>query len=117
MVVLCALGDLLEPHAAHAADGVGEVLIHHVLADAHDLEDLGALVGLDGGDAHLRGDFHDAVEHGLVVVVHGHGVVLVEKSLVDELADAGVGQVRVHRPGAVAQERGEVVHVPGLGAL
>ena len=35
----------------------------------------------------------------------------------DQLADAGVGQIGVDGPGAVTQQRGEVVDVPGLGAL
>ena len=49
-------GDVRKADAAHAADGVGEVAVDDILVDAHRLEDLGALIGLDGGDAHLGGN-------------------------------------------------------------
>ena len=50
--------------------GVGEVLVDHLSGNADGLENLGGLVGLDGGDAHFGGDLHDAVENSVVVVVH-----------------------------------------------
>ena len=45
------------------------------------LEDLGGLVGLDGGDAHFGGDLHDAVEDGAVVVVDGRSGILIQHAL------------------------------------
>ena len=47
-------GQLVEADAAEADDGAGEVLVDQLLAEADGLEDLGAGVGGDGGDAHLR---------------------------------------------------------------
>ena len=44
-------------------------------------------------------------------------VVLVHQLFVHQLADELVGQIRVDRPRAEAQQRGEVVHVAGLAAL
>ena len=46
MAVLHVLVDFLQPDAAHPGDGVGEIAVDHRLADAHRLENLGALVGL-----------------------------------------------------------------------
>ena len=117
VAVLHVLGDFLQADAAHAADGVGEVLADDLLADADGFEDLGALVGLDGGDAHLGRDLDDAVEHGFVVVAHGGVIVLFHQALVDQLADHLMGQIGVDRPRAEAQQRGEVVNVAGLAAL
>ena len=108
---------VLQANAAYAAGGVGEVLVHHVLAQAQDLEDLGALVGLQGRDAHLGGNLDHAGEHRAVVVGNGHVGVAVQGSPLGELADALVGQVGAHRAGAVAQQGGEVVHAGGLGAF
>ena len=110
-------GDVRKADAAHAADGVGEVAVDDVLVDAHRLEDLGALIGLDGGDAHLGGNAHHAAQNGQVIIVHGGGVVLVQQVLVDELPDGFVGQVGVYGAGTVAQQGGEMMHVPRLAAL
>ena len=106
-----------QANAPHPADGAGKVVVNDLSADAHRLKDLSALVGLDGGDAHLRGDAHHPVQNGLVKVLHGGVVVLVQQLFFDELSNALVGQIGVHRPGAEAQQGGKVVHVPGLGAL
>ena len=117
VVPLHALADLVQADAAHPADGVGEIPVHHLPVDAHALEDLGGLVGLDGGDAHLGGDLHDAVEDGTVVVVDSGGGILVQKTKGHQLLHALLGEIRVDGLGAVAQERREVVDVPGLRAL
>ena len=117
VVPLHALLDLRQADALHPADCVGEVLVHHVPVDAQALEDLGGLVGLDGGDAHFGGDLHDAVEDGAVVVVDGRSGILIQHPQGHQLLYALLGQIGVDGLGAVAQEGGEVVDVPGLGAL
>ena len=111
------VADLLQADALHPADRVGEVLVDHVLPDAHRLEDLGRLVGLQGGDPHFGGDLHDAVEDGAVVVVDGGVGVLVQQLSFHQLLDALLGQIGVHRRRAEAQQGGEVVDLPGLGGL
>ena len=109
--------NVLQTDAAHAADRAGEVLVDDIPGDADRLKDLAALVALDGGDAHLGGDLHDAVQHSLVVVVHGGVVILVQQTLVDELGNGVVGQIGVDGAGTVAQQGGKVMHLAGLGAL
>ena len=117
MVPLHALADLLQPHALHAADRVGEVTVHGGPVDANALKDLGGLVGLDSGDAHLGGNLHDPVEDGLVIVPDGHGGLLVQQSQFHQLLHALLGEIGVDGLGTVAQKGGEVVNVPGLRAL
>ena len=109
--------NVLEADAAHTAHRAGEILVDDVLGDADGLEDLAALVALDGGDAHLRGDLHDAAQHSLVVVVHGGVIILVQQAVVDELADGLMGQIGVDGTGTVAQQSGKVMHFMRLGAL
>ena len=70
-------------HTAHTAHRAGKVFVDDLLRDAHSLKDLAALVALDGGNAHLGGDLHDAVEDGVVVVLHSGVIVLVQQTLVD----------------------------------
>ena len=84
---------------------------------AHRLKTLGALVGLEEGDPHLRRHRDHPRQNGPVIVGHGGIEVLVQQAFVDEFGDALVGQVGVHRPGAVAQKGGHLVHVPGFPTL
>ena len=109
--------NVFQTDTAHTADRTGEVLVDDILGDADRLKDLAALVALDGGDAHLGGDLHDAVQHSLVVVIHGGVVILVQQTLVDELGNGVVGQIGVDGAGTVAQQGGKVVHLVGLGTL
>ena len=104
-------------HTAHTAHRAGEVFVDDLLRDAHSLKDLAALVALDGGNAHLGGDLHDAAEDSVVVVLHGGVIVLVQQTFVDQLPDGLVCQIGVDGAGTVAQQGGKVVHLPGLGAL
>ena len=46
-------GQAVEADAADAAGRAGEAGVHHVMPQAQGLKDLGALVGGNGGDAHL----------------------------------------------------------------
>ena len=85
--------DVRQRDAAHAAGGVGKVFVHHLAADAQRLKDLAALVGLDGGNAHLAGDLDDAGQDGVVVVVHGGIVVFVQQPFVDQPADGLLRQI------------------------
>ena len=110
-------GDLGQADAAHPGDGIGEVFVNDRLVDADGLKDLGGLIGLEGGNAHLGGDLYDAVENGGVVVGHGGVVVLVQQTLLDELHDGFLSQVGVDGTGAVTQQGGEVVDIPGLGGF
>ena len=109
--------DILHADAAHPADCVGKILVYDLPADAHSLEDLGRLIGLEGGNTHLGRDLFDAVEHSLVVVGDGCVVVLIQDTPVYELGDALVSQIGIDSPGAVAKDGGELVHVPGLTAF
>ena len=104
-------------HTAHTAHRAGKVFVDDLLRDAHSLKDLAALVALDGGNAHLGGDLHDAAEDGVVVVLHGGVIVLVQQAFVDQLPDGLVCQIGVDGAGTVAQQGGKVVHLPGFGAL
>ena len=114
VVILDALGNLFQTHAADAGDGVGEIAVHDVLPDTDGLENLRRLVGLNGGDAHFGRHLDNAMEDGAVVVIHGHGVVLIQQALMDSLPDALMGQIGIDGPCAVAQESGEMVDVAGL---
>ena len=109
--------NVLEADAAHTAHRAGEILVDDVFGDADGLEDLAALVALDGGDAHLGGNLHDAAQHSLVVVVHGGVIIFVQQAVVDELADGLMGQIGVDGAGTVAQQSGKVMHFMRLCAL
>ena len=110
-------GHLLQADAPHPGDGVGEVPVDHLLPDAHRLKDLGGLVGLEGGDPHFRGDLHHPMEDGGVVVGHSGVEFLVQQPLLNQVHNGLLCQVGVYRPGAVAQQGGKVVDLPGFGGF
>ena len=101
-------------NAAHTAHRAGEVFVDDILGDAHSLKDLAALVALDGGNAHLGGNLHNAAEDGVVVVLHGCIVIFVQQAFVDELADGLMCQIGIDGAGTVAQQSGKVVHLARL---
>ena len=109
--------DVMDGNTAHTGDGVGEVLVDHFLAQAQGFKNLAARVGLNGGNAHLGGDLHDARQNGFVVVLHGGVVVLIQQTFVDEAADGLLRQIGIDGTGAVAQQGGKVVHQPRLAAF
>ena len=109
VTVFHVLLDIVDGDAAHPADGVGEVFVNDLFADAHRLENLAALIGLDGGNAHLGGDLHDTRQHRLVVIVDGGVKILFQQPVADQIADALLRQIRVDGAGAEAQKRGKIM--------
>ena len=71
--------DVCQSDAAHTADGIGEVLVHHILVDTDGLEDLGALIGLDGGNTHLGSDFYNAMKYRAVIIVYGCVIIFIQQ--------------------------------------
>ena len=61
------LGNLVQADAAEARDGPGEVLVDEFLGQANRLEHLGAGIGRNGGDAHLRHHLEHALARGFDV--------------------------------------------------
>ena len=115
--ILQILLDIVHGNAAHPAGGVGEILVNDAFADAHSLENLAALVGLDGGNAHFRGDLHNARQHRLVVVADGGVVILFQHTALNQTSDALLSKVGIDGAGTVAQQGGKVVNQPGLAAF
>ena len=116
------LGEDREARTLDAARGPGEAAVHDLVGEAHGLEDLRALVGLQRGDPHLRHDLQDPLRgplpvrgHDVVVAVDVLGVL--EQSVGPGLPERLEGEVGVDRVGAVADEQAEVVHLPGLAGL
>ena len=109
--------DVADGNAAHTADGVGKVLIHYLVAQTQRFKNLAALVGLDGGNAHLGGNLDDAGQNGFIVVVHGGIVIFVQQTLIDQLADGLLCQIGVDGAGTVAQQGGKIMNLAGLTAF
>jgi hypothetical protein len=110
-------GDDVDAHAADAGGGPGEVLVDEVLVQAHRLEDLGAVVALDGGDPHLGDHLDDALVHRLDVLLLGDVGRPLHHPQPDLVVDGLEGQVGVHGAGAVAHQQREVVDLARLARL
>ena len=113
------LGDDVEADAADLGGGAVEVLVDEVLVEADGLEDLGAAVGGDGGDAHLGHDLQDALAEGVDQVADGLlGLDAGQEGAgADQVLDGLHRQVRVDGGGAVADEQGDVVDLADVAGL
>ena len=112
----------LEAHALHAARGSGKTAFHDFVRQAHGLEDLRALVGLQRRDAHLRHHLEHPLGHALLVRGDHIGVVHHMLGVVQVAVAAGVpqrleGQVRVDGVRTVPHEQAVMVDFAGLPGL
>ena len=106
------LGDHVDPDAADARRGPGEVAVHEVLVEADRLEDLRAAIALERRDAHLGHHLEDALVERLDVVLDR---LLVgdadEEALLDHVVQRLEREIRVDHPRAVAEEQRAVMHL------
>ena len=111
--------DLLDADSADAGGRPREVAVNELLMKADGLEYLRAAVALEGRDAHLGHDLHDALEDGLDVVLLGGLVVgtVGVRPLAGHLGEGLEGDVWVDGARAVAEEEGYLSHVPRLAGL
>ena len=108
----------LHPDPAHPRRSPGEVTVDDAGIQAHRLEDLGAPVALDRGDAHLGHDLDYALVDRLDVLLPAFLIRLARNDPIPNHAPDGLqGQIGMHGAGAVADEQGEVVDFPRLAAL
>ena len=112
------LGDDVDAHAADPRGGPREVAVHEGLVQPDRLEDLGAPIGLDGGDPHL-GDHleHALVERLDVVLLRGGLVQPREQALADHVVQRLEGQVRVDGARTVPEQQRGVMHLPRVARL
>ena len=111
--------DFSQPDAPDARGGPGEILVYQFGVQAHGLELLGATVTLDRGYAHLGHDLDHALVGGLDEVLDG-GVVIdgrQEAGLTGHVCQGLECQIGIDCRRAVADEGGEVGHLPGLSRL
>ena len=112
-------GELAEPDAADRRRRAGEAAVDDVAVEADRLEDLGAAVGLDRRDPHLRDHLQQALadrrEQLLERLVVGE--VAGQLGAAVQVGERVEQQVRVDGGGAEADQRGEVVDLARLAGL
>ena len=108
------LRDHVEADALDLRGRAGEELVDDLAIEPDGLEDLGAVIGLHGGDAHLRHRLENAFLDRLAVVEPSLGCVDVagDFAVAVHLVDRLVGHVGVDGVGAVADQQAEVHHLP-----
>ena len=113
------LGHHVEADPPDARRRPGEVAVDQLGSEPHGLEDLGAGVGVDGGDAHLRDDLAHPLVERVDVALLGPGEVGPggQQPAPLQLADRLHGEVRVHRLGAESHQEGDVHDLAGLARL
>ncbi len=110
-------GDHVDADAADAGRRPGEVLVDEVLIQPQRLEDLSAVVALNGADAHLGDYFDDALGDGLAVLLLGHLPGAGDQAQADLVVDGLEGEVRVDGAGAVPKQEGKVMDFARLAGF
>ena len=110
--------DDVDADAADARRRPREVAVDEALLEADGLENLRAAVALQGRNAHLGHHFEDALVERLDVVerrlLARHAL---DHALRDHVVEGLEREVRVHRPGAVADEERDVMHFARVARL
>ncbi len=102
--------DDVQADPADPRRGAGEVAVDQLRRQADRLEDLRPVVGLDRRDAHLR----ERLEQALPDRLDDVALRLLHRVGPDDVGQRLEHQVRVDGRGAVADQRGEVVHLARL---
>ena len=117
---------VFEPKPRNAAERAAKARVHHLPVQAQGLKNLGALVTLECGDAHLGEDFKQAVPDGFAVPFNRikvcvqnviRLVVRPETARAQVVPQNVVHHVRVDGIGTIAQQGGHVVRCPSIAAL
>src|SRR6478609_669716 len=108
----------LETNPAEPRGRTSEVLVDDVLGQTEGLEDLGADIGRDGGDAHLRHHLEHALAQRLDVVPDRLlSAESAYRALGDQVVDGLECEIRIDRGGPVADQQCDVVHLAHLAGL
>ncbi len=117
MQLIHLLFHILQRDAAHPAHRVAEIPADNLRVNADCFENPGTLIGLDGTDSHFGGYLYDTMQDCIVVVIHRRIIILIQHMVIDQFPDALLRQIGVHRAGAVSQQRGKMMHFPGLSGF
>ena len=117
VVEAAVLFDAAQTRAVQIVRRVGEIGVHQRRVEPHGLEQLRALVGLQCGDAHLRGDLEHAEGQRPVVIGDGLRGRFADASACAQRPHAFVRQIGIYRTRAKADEHGQLVHVARFAAL
>lgn len=108
----------VQPRQVDAADAcgrLGKAQLHHVRVQPDDLEQLRAAITGDGADAHLGDDLGQALVDALAIAAADLRLLAALAQLQDaapaQIEQRLVGQIRIHRSGAEAEQAGHVVRV------
>ena len=107
----------LDADAADPGRRPGEVLVDEVAVEPDGLEDLGAVVAVDRGDAHPADRLDDALGRGLAVALLRGLRGTRDDAQADLVVDGLEGEVRVDGGGAVPDQQAEVVGLARLAGL
>ena len=105
-------GDLVQANALDARIGPGEILVDNALIEPHGLKNLGAAIGLDGGDTHLGHHLDHALDHGFVVAGYGLFVgQLRQHAFANHVIEAFVDHVGIDGLDPVAQQQAKMMNL------
>src|SRR5262245_340491 len=115
----CFFSDLTDPDTFDARGRAGEVAVDDVVVQSDGLEDLGTTVRLDGGDAHLREDLEQPLVDSLDELAFRRLRIQPFRQIVVtfHVYERFEHEIGIDRPGTIADQPGELVHIARLAGL
>ncbi len=106
--------NIRKTNPANPAYRICEIFIYHVRIYPDRLKNLRALIRLNCGNAHLRRNLHNAMQNGVIIVVHRRVIILVKHSGVNQLLNGFLCKIRIDCTRTVPNQRRKIVHLSWL---
>ena len=117
MAAHALFGNLAQGRAFDRRCGAREIFLNELRRKAHRIENLGAAIGLIGGDAHLGHHLEDTLVDRLDVALDDLLLVDLFRQFVLHGNQRLESEIRVDRLGAEARQAAKMVHLARLAGL
>ena len=106
-IIFC---NLLDTNTANTADCIGKIFINKGLFQTQCFKYLGTLIRLNGRNTHLRCNLNNPRQYTVTVCFYCRIVILLKHIILNQLMDARVCQIWVHRTGSVTEKGREFMY-------
>ena len=94
--------NILYGNAAYPADCTAEISVDQIVIQSDGFKNLGALIGLNGGNTHFGSNLDNAVKHRVIIIIYRRIVIFIQHPVINQLLNGLLSQIGIDGTGAVA---------------